>query len=261
MLRPSQSEDANLTSAGEDSDFGISQNKEFIPVSQWGQEVGINRDLVKSNLQMIQKDIAHSKVKIVAVTKYFGLDAILAGYEAGIRNFGESRALEAIEKLKNLPDDVSQNSTFHFIGHLQSNKAEKVVEHFDVIESVDSFKLAKKISEAACRLNKREKVLLQINNAGEEQKFGYSKEELRAEFKDIISLTGIEVCGLMNMAPISADGSRLAKLFGDIREFRNELEKEFNVTLPELSMGMSNDYKIALREGATIIRIGRKLFT
>ena len=201
MLRPSQSEDANLTSTGRDSGFEVSQNKDLIPASQWGQEIQINRELVKSNLQEIQKDIAHSKVKIVAVTKYFGLDAILAGYEAGIRNFGESRALEAIEKIEKLPDDVRQNSIFHFIGHLQSNKAEKVVEHFNVIESVDSMKLARKISEYACRLNKKEKVLLQVNNAGEAQKSGYSKEALRAEFKDIISLSGIEVLGLMNMAP------------------------------------------------------------
>ena len=263
MLKPSQSEDADLTVKGGNSGQHpeLSHENEFIPASQWGQEVRINRELVKSNLREIQIDIAHSKVKIVAVTKYFGLDAILAGYEAGIRNFGESRALEAIEKIEKLPDDIRKNSTFHFIGHLQSNKAEKVVEHFDVIESVDSLKLAKKISEAACRLNKKEKVLLQVNNAGEEQKSGYSKEELRAEFKDIISLEGIEVSGLMNMAPLDANEDELAKLFYDIREFRDELEKEFNVTLPELSMGMSNDYKIALREGATIIRIGRKLFT
>lgn len=261
MLKPSQSENANLTSTGRISDSGILQNEEFIPASQWGREVTINHELVKSNLKKIQKNIAHSKVKIVAVTKYFGLEAILAGYEAGIRNFGESRAQDAIEKLKKIPDDIRRNSIFHFIGHLQSNKAEKVVEYFDVIESVDSFKLAGKISEAACRLNKKEKVLLQINNAGEDQKFGYNKETLRAEFKDIISLPGIEVCGLMNMAPVNADVKELANFFSDIREFRNELEKEFNVTLSELSMGMSNDYKIALREGATIIRIGRKLFT
>lgn len=261
MLRPSQSEDANLTTTGGDSKFGMSQNTELIPASHWGQEVSIDRDLVKSNFREIQKDIAHSKVKIVAVTKYFGLDAILAGYEAGIRNFGESRAIDAIEKLKKLPNDIRQNSTFHFIGHLQSNKAEKVVENFDVIESVDSLKLAKKISETACRLNKKEKVLLQVNNAGEEQKSGYSKEALRAEFGELISLNGIEICGLMNMAPFGASENELAKLFGDIRMFRDELEKEFGVTLPELSMGMSNDYKIALEQGATIIRIGRKLFT
>ncbi len=232
----------------------------LIQSNDWGEDIKIDRSLVKTNLQEIQTNIAHYNVKIIAVTKYFGLDAILAGYEAGIRDFGESRALDAIEKIKKLPEELRKNSTFHFIGHLQSNKAEKVVQHFDVIHSVDSLKIAKTISEAACRLNKREKVLLQINNAGEEQKSGYSKEELKSEFAEIIKLEGLEVIGLMNMAPLEAEEDELKRLFKDVREFRDELEKEFNVTLPELSMGMSNDYKIALTEGATIIRIGRKLF-
>lgn len=233
----------------------------LIQSKDWGEDVKIDISLVKTNLQEIQTNIAHYNAKIVAVTKYFGLNAILAGYEAGIRNFGESRAIDAIAKLEKLPDEVRKNSTFHFIGHLQTNKAEKVVKYFDVIESVDSLKLAKIISSSACRLNKREKVLLQVNNANEEQKSGYNKEGLRAELKEIISLPNIEVVGLMNIAPLNADEEELTRLFKDIKEFRDELEKEFQITLPELSMGMSNDYKIALREGATIIRIGRKLFT
>lgn len=249
MLKPSQSNETTPDNAG-----GI------IPSSNWGDEVKIDRALVKENLQEIQENIAHYNVKIIAVTKYFGLDAMLAGYEAGIRDFGESRALDAIEKIKKLPEEVRQNSTFHFIGHLQSNKTEKVVKYFDVIHSVDSLKIAKAISEAACRLNKREKVLLQLNNAEEEQKSGYSKENLKTDFEEIKTLSGLEVIGLMNMAPLGASEEELARLFKDVREFRDELEKEFNVTLPELSMGMSNDYKIALKEGATIIRIGRKLF-
>ena len=246
------------------SQKGTSENslkdERLIPVNSWGTEVEISQTLVNNNLHEIQTNIAHSKVKIVAVTKYYGLSAILAGYEAGIRDFGESRAVDAIAKLEKLPENVRQNSTFHFIGHLQSNKAEKVVKHFDVIESINSLKIARAVSKAACELNKREKVLLQVNNAGEEQKSGYSKDVLRAEIQEIISLPGLDVRGLMNIAPIDADEAKLAELFKDIREFRDELERSFNITLPELSMGMSNDYKIALREGATIIRIGRKLF-
>lgn len=232
----------------------------LIPTHRWGEDIPIDRSLVKANLQEIQNNIAHSKVKIIAVTKYFGLDAIKAGYEAGIRDFGESRAIEAIKKIEMLPDEIRKNSTFHFIGHLQTNKAEKVVKHFDVIHSVDSLKIAAAISESACHLNKREKILLQINNAGEVQKFGYNKETLRAEFKEILKLKGIEILGLMNLAPLEADKNELMRLFKDIRNFRDELEKEFNVKLPELSMGMSNDYEIAVKEGATIIRIGQKLF-
>ena len=141
------------------------------------------------------------------------------------------------------------------------NKVEKVVKYFDVIQSVDSLKVAKAISAAACSNKKREKILLQVNNAGEEQKSGYTKEQLKRDLPEIISLEGVEVIGLMSMAPLGAGKEKLKKLFGDVREFRNELQREFNISLPELSMGMSDDYIEAAEEGATIIRIGRKLFT
>ena len=232
----------------------------LIPSQNWGEEIAIDSALVKTNLQAIKQDIAHSKVKIIAVTKYFGINAIKAGYEAGIRDFGESRAVEAIKKMEQLPQEILKNSTFHFIGHLQTNKAGMVVEHFDVIHSIDSLKVANAVSKAACALNKREKILLQVNNAHEEQKFGYTKEQLKSELGEILKLEGIAVRGLMNIAPLGAEESELHRLFGDIREYRDELEREFNIELPELSMGMSDDYKIALKEGATVIRIGRKLF-
>ena len=232
----------------------------LIPSQDWGEGLKFDSSMVKTNLQQIQKNIAHSKVKIIAVTKYFGLEGIVAGYEAGLRDFGESRAVEAVKKIETLPDEIRTGSTFHFIGHLQSNKAHKVVKYFDVIHSVDSLKIAGTISEAACSLNKREKILLQVNNAGETQKFGYTKEALKADFAEILKLEGVDVIGLMNIAPLGADKDTLASLFGDIRVFRDELEAEFNVKLPELSMGMSDDYEIAVKEGATIIRIGRKLF-
>jgi pyridoxal phosphate enzyme (YggS family) len=232
----------------------------LIPSQSWGEDIAIDSSFVKLNLDAIKKDIAHYKIKIIAVTKYFGLKAIEAGYEAGIRDFAESRALEAIKKIEQLPLNIRQSSTFHFIGHLQSNKTEKVVKHFDVIHSVDSLKIATAISKAACSLNKREKVLLQVNNAGEEQKSGYSKEQLMQDMEGILKLDGIEVLGLMNMAPYGASDEELHFLFSDIRKFRDELEKEFGIAIPELSMGMSDDYKIAAEEGATIVRIGRKLF-
>ena len=232
-----------------------------IPSKYWGEDIAVDLSLVKNNLSIIKQKIAHYNVKIIAVTKYFGLKAMVTGYEAGIRDFGESRALEAISKIESLPEEIRKNSTFHFIGHLQSNKISKVVEHFDVIHSVDSIKTAEIISNKACALNKREKILLQINNAGEEQKSGYTKEQLKKDLKGIISLTGIEVVGLMNMAPLGASEDELERLFADIRKFRDELEKEFSISLPELSMGMSDDYEVAVRNGATMVRIGRKLFT
>ena len=232
----------------------------LIPSQIWGEGFEIDPELVKANLQEIKNKIAHSKVKIIAVTKYFGIDGIKAGYDAGLRDFGESRAVEAVEKIKALPDEIRKNSRFHFIGHLQSNKASKVVEHFDVIHSIDSLKIARIVSDSACRLNKREKILLQINNAGEIQKSGYTKEGLKQDMEEILKLEGIEVIGLMNIAPLGEEKETLHNLFRDIRVFRDSLEEEFKIKLPELSMGMSDDYQIALEEGATIIRIGRKLF-
>lgn len=238
----------------------ISENNHKTENSRWGVDVLVDEAVVRANLIDIENKIAPLKPRIIGVTKYFGLDAIEEGYQAGLRDFAESRALEAIEKIKSLPDEIRKNSNFHFIGHLQTNKAEKVVEHFDYIHSLDSLKLAKAISKAACLINKREKVLLQVNNAQEEQKFGYSKEQLKNDLTEILNLKGLEVIGLMNMATLNASNERLRELFSDLRKFRDELEKEFNIKLPELSMGMSNDYQIAVQEGATMIRIGRKLF-
>ena len=138
----------------------------LIPTDCWNNDIAVDSAFVKTNLEDLKGKIAHCKVKIIAVTKYFGLKAIEAGYEAGIRDFAESRAQDAVKKLENLSEEIRQNSTFHFIGHLQSNKTEKVVKHFDVIQSVDSLKIAEAISKAACSLNKKEKVLLQINKCG-----------------------------------------------------------------------------------------------
>ena len=233
----------------------------LIPSQSWGEDIAIDSSLVKMNIDSIKQNIAHYNVKIIAVTKYFGLKAILAGYEAGLREFAESRALEAVEKIQQLPTEVRENSIFHFIGHLQSNKAEKVVKNFDVIQSIDSLKIAQIVSKTACTLNKREKVLLQVNNAGEAQKSGYSKEQLKIDMPKILSLEGIEVLGLMNMAPLGASTELLQTLFADMNMFKKELESKFSIVLPELSMGMSDDYTVAVKEGATMIRIGRKLFT
>ena len=168
--------------------------------------------------------------------------------------------MDAIKKINLLPNEIRENSMFHFIGHLQSNKVEKVVGYFDYIHSVDSLKIAISISNAACRLNKRVRVLLQVNNAREVQKYGYAVEELDKDFSEILKLEGLEVVGFMNMAPLGATDSELKSIFSDLRKIRDDFEKRFNVKLPELSMGMSDDYQIAIEEGATMIRIGRKLF-
>lgn len=215
---------------------------------------------VRANLLQIQEDIAPYKPNIIAVTKYFDENAMIEAYNAGMRDFAESRAIEAVEKINNLPTEIRNNSNFHFIGHLQTNKVKKVVQNFDYIHSVDSLKLAKAISDEAQAIGKIQKILLQVNNANEEQKFGFSKEEIFEEFPKIKALSSIEIVGIMNMAPLGASEDELDKLFADVYNIKKELEKEFNCELKELSMGMSQDYKVAVRHGSTMLRIGRKLF-
>ena len=217
--------------------------------------------IVKDNLLRIQKEIEPCQPKIIAVTKYYGADAIIGAYDAGLRNFGESRAIEACEKISSLPQEVRSNSKFHFIGHLQTNKVKNVVGVFDYIHSVDSVKLAQCISQTAKNEGIVQKILIQVNNAEEEQKFGFSKSDAYESFQQIKQLEGVEVIGVMNMAPLGASDGELHSLFSGVRELRDDLEVKYNCKLPELSMGMSQDYKIAALEGATMLRIGRKLFT
>lgn len=216
---------------------------------------------IKENLIRIREEIAPYTPNIIAVTKYFDEIAIEEAYEAGLRDFGESRVIEAIEKIQKLPEEIQNNSKFHFIGHLQTNKVRKAVEHFDVIHSVDTLKVAEKISESATEIGKIQNIFLQLNNAGEVQKSGFSKEELFSDFEKISVLPNIKILGLMNMAPLGAPESLLRELFHGVRTMRDELEEKFNYKLPEMSMGMSQDYVIAAQEGATMLRIGRKLFS
>ena len=218
------------------------------------------QNTVRQNLLQIQEEIAPYKPNIIAVTKYFDESAIIEAYNAGLRNFAESRAVEAVEKINNLPQEIRSNSKFHFIGHLQTNKVKKVLSTFDYIHSVDSLKLAKVISEEAQNIGKVQNILLQVNNANEEQKFGFSKQEIFEVFPLIKELKSINVVGLMNMAPLGAQEYELDKLFGEVFEIKTQLEQKFDCNLKELSMGMSQDYKIAVKHGATMLRIGRKLF-
>ena len=159
-----------------------------------------------------------------------------------------------------MPEEIKQNSRFHLIGHLQSNKVKKAVGNFDLIHSIDSLKLAEAVSKEALQKGIVQKILLQVNNANEEAKSGFAVEDLRKTFPEIIALKGIKVEGLMNIAPIASE-SKLRVLFQGMLDLKQELEKDFACELKELSMGMSSDYKIAIEYGSTMIRIGRKLFT
>ncbi len=215
---------------------------------------------VEYNLSVLRKEIAPYTPTIIAVTKYFDETKLIEAYDDGLRNFGENRVQDALVKIQKLPELVRKNSKFHLIGHLQSNKIKKAVGVFDLIHSIDSLKLAKLVSDEAIKQGIVQKVLLQVNNANEEAKSGFDVTELKSSFEEIIALKGIRVEGLMNIAPITSD-EELHELFEGMLLLKKELEKKYSFKLKELSMGMSNDYKIALAHGATMIRIGRKLFT
>ena len=218
-------------------------------------------NIVRKNLLQIQEEIAPCKPNIIAVTKYFDEKAIICAYEAGLRDFAEARVNDAIPKIEALPEEVRKNSTFHFIGHLQTNKVAKVIKYFDFIHSVDSLHLAQKISQEALKTGKVQKIFLEVNFANEEQKFGFSKDGLEREFKELIKLPNLSIQGLMSMSPLGADENFLFNLFSEVKRVQEELEKQYGLQMPDTSMGMSQDYWIAVKCGATKLRIGRKLFT
>jgi pyridoxal phosphate enzyme (YggS family) len=209
---------------------------------------------VSINLDKILKEVKEYNPKIIAVTKYYGKDKMIEAYHAGLRDFAESRALEAIEKISNIDDTDKTQSVYHFIGHLQTNKVKHVVGNFKYIHSVDSLNLAKCIDGAAEQKGIKQKILIQVNNASEAQKFGIAKSQLENLIEEVSKMKSLELVGLMNIAPLTDDYKELQRLFLEMRK----LVDEYN--LKELSMGMSHDYKIALECGSTMIRLGRILF-
>jgi pyridoxal phosphate enzyme (YggS family) len=216
--------------------------------------------VVGANLLRLKKEIAPYTPRIIAVTKYYDANAIIDAYDAGLRDFGESRANDAIKKIESLPEKIRKESFFHFIGHLQTNKVDKVVKYFDYIQSVDSYHLANAISESAEKFGKVQKVLIQVNISGEVQKFGFDVEKLKNCICELKQLPNLDIIGLMCMAPFEADENVLNSVFSKAKNLKDELNKVYGMNLTELSMGMSDDYGCAVENGATMIRIGRLLF-
>lgn len=195
-------------------------------------------------LEILEKT-AQAKAKLVVVTKNQPISKVLEVYQAGCRDFGENRIQEALLKIGEVPADVH----WHFIGTLQKNKVNKAIGKFALIHSVDSYALAEKISQSGGA-----KILLQVNTSGEVSKHGLSIEEWRPSLESLFSLPNLQIEGLMTMAPLTEDTAIIRQTFRKLRLFAEELK------LPELSMGMSHDFEIALEEGATLVRIGSALF-
>lgn len=195
-------------------------------------------------------------IELVAITKGHTWQEIESLYQEGQHVFGESKVTELLPKIQDAPKDCS----WHFIGHLQANKVRKVVGQCALIHSVDSEKLAQKISAVSQELALTTSILLEVNVSGEPAKHGFSVAECKEGFARISNLPNLKVEGLMTMAPLTEDEATIRQTFAGLRKLRNELatnEKPLKV----LSMGMSHDYKLAIEEGATLLRIGTALFT
>jgi pyridoxal phosphate enzyme (YggS family) len=194
------------------------------------------------------------QVTIVAVTKTYGPDAVAAAYNAGLHDVGENRVQEALSKM----NDVTVPVRWHLIGHLQRNKA-KLVDRFALVHSVDSGRLADAVTHVGEDRGVPVHALMQVNVSGEQAKGGLSADEAGVEGQRWLGLRGLHVAGVMTMAPLDADERTLRTTFAGARQVRDRLVA-LELPARELSMGMSNDYEIAVEEGATMVRLGTILF-
>lgn len=196
-------------------------------------------------------------VTLVAVGKTQPLARIRLAYEAGVVHVGENRVQEAMGKYAEFkPPDL----TLHLIGHLQRNKARKAAQLFDVVHSLDSTALAEALSAACAERRAALPVLIEVNVAGEESKEGVSPAEVAGLLARVLALPRLLPRGLMTVAPLVANAEEVRPVFRRLRELRDECERQLNVSLPELSMGMSDDFEVAVEEGATLVRVGRAIF-
>jgi len=239
---------------------------------------------IEANLRDLERRIVEAagragrdpaEITLVAVTKMFTVDHIQAAYELGVRHFGENRVGEAAEKVPIVNQWVEEQAlppiTWHMVGHLQSRKARDAVQLFDVIHSVDTLKLARRLDRLGERVGKVVPILLEVNVSGEEGKYGFAlarwaeDEEQRQRFfaivEEILALPQVEVQGLMTMAPIVADPEEARPYFRRLRRLRDALAERFpGEHWRHLSMGMTDDFEVAIEEGATLVRLGRAIF-
>jgi pyridoxal phosphate enzyme (YggS family) len=214
---------------------------------------------IEANIREVHRRIARAcershrlpgEITLVVVTKEVGVSAIRAAFDCGIRDFGENRVQEAEDKIGQL-SDLKPDVTWHMVGHLQSNKAKTAAELFDIIHSVDSIRLAEILSR---RVERTLPVLLQVNVSEEATKGGFTVNEVGAAVEEIGQLPNLKVMGLMTIAPLVADVEEARPVFRKLREMRDSLGLE------HLSMGMTDDFEVAVEEGATMLRIGRAIF-
>jgi PLP dependent protein len=217
------------------------------------------------NLDRVREQIASAAAKsgrsaddieLVAITKTHPTEKVREAVEAGQTLFGESRVQEARAKIP----ELSSNIRWHFVGHLQKNKVRQALPLFEMIHSVDSLALAQDINRIAEEEGLYPRVLLEVNVAGEGSKFGFAPDDLRKQMEALLTLPRLSIEGLMCIPPLAVEPEDSRKFFVEVRELRDSLENEFNMKLPQLSMGMTQDFPIGIQEGATLVRVGTAIF-
>lgn len=216
---------------------------------------------IQKNILSLQEVLKNAPCKLVAVSKTKPVESIKKAYEAGLRDFGENKVQELTEKYDKLPQDI----TWHMIGHLQRNKVKYIAPFIGLIHSVDSLKLLKEIDKEAAKNKRVISCLLQMHIAEEETKFGLSKEELESLLKseDFKKLKSIKILGLMGMATFTENKAQIRKEFKSLKNLFDDIKNQGqhpNLEMKECSLGMTSDYKIAIEEGSTMVRVGSAIF-
>jgi pyridoxal phosphate enzyme (YggS family) len=221
--------------------------------------------MIESNLAAVTSRIEDAaknagrdphEIQLVAVSKTHPPESIAEAVRAGQRLFGENRVQEAKAKIALCPSSAE----WHFIGHLQKNKARVAVAMFDTIQSVDSMELAHALNAAAEEAGLRRRVFLEVNVAGEATKHGFAPDKIAGQIEELLRLDRLDIEGLMCIPPFMAKAEQARPYFERLRVLRDDLEAECGIGLPELSMGMSHDFEHAIAEGATIVRVGTAIF-
>jgi pyridoxal phosphate enzyme (YggS family) len=220
---------------------------------------------ISGNLERVREHIAHAaakaglapeEVELVAITKTHPAARVREAIEAGQTLFGESRVQEARAKIPELPSSLR----WHFVGHLQKNKIRHALPLFEMFHSVDSLGLAQEMNRIANEEGMHPRVLLEVNVAGEGSKFGFSPDKLREQMEELLALPRLSILGLMTIPPLAEKPEASRKYFAQLRELRDRLQTEFRVDFGQLSMGMTQDFPIAIEEGATLVRVGTAIF-
>ena len=196
------------------------------------------------------------EIELVAISKTHDAARIREAIEAGHHLFGESRVQEARAKIPELPSSLQ----WHFVGHLQKNKIRHALPLFELFHGIDSLDLAGEMNRIAEEQGIHPRILLEVNVAGEGSKFGFKPDALRDAMDPLLSLDRLSIEGLMTIPPLVREAEAARQYFRQLRELRDGLEREFNLRLPQLSMGMTNDFVVAIEEGATLVRVGTAIF-